>query len=225
MDRQINNLDTKLHEHLEIDHGDVTTYVNIFDAEPDYVHIILGKIDNSGKLQFNKSELFLTKEQFEQLSDFFSTAERKSSARERAARIEAWRSEWLEQAEAQQSLVDDVDNDHIDLQRPSLCRDIQDAVIIKNKLRGSKNYCKRFYGTLCNNELVNGSQITGYSWRSTGGLIADILGEGDYMNWYCSGGEGFIDDEVRLDLLAIGWHIVPYDTDEQSDLYAEQKLL
>jgi hypothetical protein len=225
VNNQIDNLDTELHEHLEIDHGEVTTYVNVFDAAQDYVHIIFGKTDNLGKITFNKSEMFLTKEQFSELSNFLYAAERKSSARERAAMIESWRTEWLEQADKQESLIDDVDNDHIDMVRPNLIRNIQDSAEIKTKMRTSKNYCKRFYSTLCNNELAFGTYETSYSWRATGGLISEILGEGDYMNWYCSGGEGNIDEEVRADLLAIGWQVIPYDVDELRDHYTKQVLI
>lgn len=222
MDNQIDKLESEIHEHLEIDHGDVTTYVNIFDAKPDYIHVMIGKTDNSGKLQFNKLEMFLTEEQFKELAGFFSTVSSKVYLRDRAGALEKIRQEWMADFEKQEDFIQD-DKDHIDLQRPNLLRNIQDSDVIKMKMRNSRDYCVRFYGTLCNNELMYGDYITGYSWRATGGLIADILGEGDYMNWYCSGGEGHIDDEVQDDLLAIGWHVVPYK--EERDTYTPQRLL
>lgn len=71
------------------------------------------------------------------------------------------------------------------------------------------------------------------SWRYAGGIVAHIKQEGDYINWYCSGikydysqeeldtmtednrirckelmasvGEGTVTDEVRNDLLKLGW--------------------
>lgn len=222
MDNQIDNLESEIHEHLEIDHGDVTTYVNIFDAHPDYIHLMVGKTDNSGKLTFNKLEMFLTEDQFRDFSNFISAAASKVYRRDRAGHLEKIRQEWMADFEKQEDFIVD-DKDHIDLNRPNLLRDIQDSTNIKTKMRNSRDYCVRFYGTLCNNELMYGDYITGYSWRATGGLIADILGEGDYMNWYCSGGEGHIDDEVQDDLNAIGWHVVPYQ--EERDTYTQQRLL
>ena len=75
------------------------------------------------------------------------------------------------------------------------------------------------------------------SWRHAGGIIADMQQEGDYIEWYCSGikpdpltdhqfneltdeqqtsyltsrsfvGEGFVTDEIRADLLKLGWLVV-----------------
>jgi hypothetical protein len=225
VDSQINKIEAEIHEHLEIDHGDVTTYVNMFDAEPDYIHVMIGKTDNSGKLNFNKLEMFLSEEQFQELAGFFSSVSSKVYLRNSAARLEEFRKTWAEEAEKQVEIVD-ADNDHIDIRRPNLCRQIQDGVdfdSIKFKMRESKDYCKRFYATLCNNELFYGNYKTGYSWRATGGLIADIIAEGDYMDWYCSGGEGNIDEEVQQDLLDIGWEVKPYP--DEVDSYTQQRLL
>lgn len=81
-------------------------------------------------------------------------------------------------------------------------------------------------------------ELWGCSWRSAGGKIAEIQGKGDYMDWYCSGmgglaalpdetddeaqsnfnkrgyvPEGVVTDEIRADLLTLGWQPVPYDDD------------
>lgn len=48
------------------------------------------------------------------------------------------------------------------------------------------------------------------SWRYAGGLVADIRENGEsYIDFYCSGREGEIDQEVLDDLSTLGW--VPLD--------------
>lgn len=77
------------------------------------------------------------------------------------------------------------------------------------------------------------------SWRYAGGIIADMQQKGDYIDWYCSGirndiseeeiakfnddqmafykqtlayvSEGFVTDEIREDLLKLGWIVLDED--------------
>lgn len=71
------------------------------------------------------------------------------------------------------------------------------------------DFAQKIYANLCNlvwYDYVNDEVIT-FSWRGSGGFVAGIrqLGE-DYMDFYCSGNEGEIDDEIEN--LFESWNIV-----------------
>lgn len=92
-------------------------------------------------------------------------------------------------------------------------------------LRGSLNvrekvkddtYAQHLYHSLCNTDWIRNEfypllrqdpdkDFWHCSWRYAGGIVADLREEGDYMDWYCSGSEGYIDEEVAADLAEIGW--------------------
>ena len=103
-------------------------------------------------------------------------------------------------------------------------RDLKDSVIIRDKVRNDDDYAQRLYAMLCNNvfqptsvfEILKDAQW-GCSWRYAGGVIADIRCEGDYMDWYCSGSEGKIYEDIDEDLKSIGWRVIPnyYNSEEE----------
>jgi len=210
------DLDNTLHEHLEMENADVTVYINAFEipVPKDMYHVVLGKIDPQGKITYNKQEFFFDEEQLNTVCDFFGNVKRKLRMNNSHALVEQFRLNWLADEEKQESFVED-DTDHVDNNRINLFRDIQDSTTIKLKMRTSKDYCKRFYATLCNNQLHKDGQVISYSWRSTGGLVADILCTGDYLDWYCSGNEGWIDTEVQQDLAVLKWEVKHYPDEEE----------
>ena len=71
---------------------------------------------------------------------------------------------------------------------------------------------------MCNNWFIKGKDKWMTSWRGSGGIVADLrrCGE-DYIDWYCSGmakvegyvEEGFITEEIAMDLFLLGWTIKP----------------
>jgi hypothetical protein len=108
------------------------------------------------------------------------------------------------------------------------------------KVRSSEGYAQNLYAAMCNREFQKNEvwpllkdQHWGCSWRYAGGIVADMRGEGDYIDWYCSGiqgmdddqfqeldaeskerylymknnfvGEGVVTDEIRQDLEKLGW--------------------
>lgn len=226
MNRFDQYMDEKVHKHLEIEIGDTLIYVNVFeiDIPENHYHVIMGHQDALGKIKYNKQEFFLSEEDFSKFAHFFDDCNRQISIRRSHSVVEELRREWIQEAEKQTDFVED-DSDHVSLDTPNLFRDIIDSQTIKNKMRASKSYCKKFYAAMCNTNVykVGAEGEWGMSWRSAGGLVADILGEGDYLDWYCSGNEGFVDDEIADDLNEISWVAVPMEVDLSE--YKQERLL
>ena len=109
----------------------------------------------------------------------------------------------------------------------NLEKDLLNSDWIKNKCRTSKIYAQNLYAAMANNSFfyADGGRIDkewGCSWRYAGGIVAELVGEGgNYMDYYASGisnsngfvVEGFITDEIRLDLLKMGWIVKPYESE------------
>lgn len=104
--------------------------------------------------------------------------------------------------------------------RDNLEYDLRTSDVIAAKC-ANRNYARRLYSALCNNRFQRNDvwpilqdKYWTCSWRYAGGIISDILQEGDYLDWYCGGDEGLVSDEVRQDLFALGWTIHPYEEEE-----------
>lgn len=114
-------------------------------------------------------------------------------------------------------------------------RDLMSNQELIAKVQINRVYAQHLYAALCNNEWIYQDilpvlkdQRWSCSWRSAGGIIADMRGEGDYLDWYCSGmtvwaeadiddpndpelehvPEGMVTEEVARDLAQIGWRKV-----------------
>ena len=66
--------------------------------------------------------------------------------------------------------------------------------VMVEKVRSREEYAQNLYAALCNNTFQQNEvwpRLTGTtwscSWRSSGGIVADMRGSGDYIDWYCSG--------------------------------------
>lgn len=115
-------------------------------------------------------------------------------------------------------------------QNNNLEYDLRSTDWILEKTRTSETYAQNLYAALCNNEFVKNDvwpllkeERWSCSWRYAGGIIADMREEGDYIDWYCSGmggptgdmgfdgylPESVVSDEVREDLLKLGWLVIP----------------
>jgi hypothetical protein len=106
---------------------------------------------------------------------------------------------------------------------------------ILQKVRNSESYAQNLYAAMCNRDFMKidvipilKDQLWHCSWRYAGGIIADMKGEGDYIDWYCSGigshesgyglsgksgngyvSEGTVTSEIEADLLKLEWRVMP----------------
>lgn len=75
--------------------------------------------------------------------------------------------------------------------------------------KGEPILAQRLYGSITNQDWQHeGGELAGYSFRAAGDLIAAIIGQGDYLDWYCSAPEGEVDEEVAELLAGEGWRPV-----------------
>jgi hypothetical protein len=111
---------------------------------------------------------------------------------------------------------------------------------IIEKVRADKSYSQNLYAALCKNYFVREENIFDLlkekywdcSWRKAGGIVANMLDEGDYIDWYCSGmgglnaeyvlnetemqwksrtryvTEGTVTEEIGHDLRRLGWIVI-----------------
>lgn len=128
--------------------------------------------------------------------------------------------------------------------------DLRSTKWICDKAKANEAYAQNLYAAMCNREFVKNEMwpiLTdkrwSASWRRAGGIVANMIEEGDYIDWYCSGiredigdeeynnmskeaqekylfmknkfvSEGQVTDEIRQDLLKLGWIVAPDELDE-----------
>jgi len=85
------------------------------------------------------------------------------------------------------------------------------------------SYAHKLYAALCNtvwqpDDVIDILQEKTWSasWRSAGGIVAELRNcDEDYLNWYCSGFEGYVHEDIRKDLKRIGWVCIEEDSPEE----------
>lgn len=112
----------------------------------------------------------------------------------------------------------------LEWQENNLEFDLRSTQWIVDKVRANETYAQNLYAALCNQAWqrcdlwpILKNQHCLYSWRTIGGIVANMRGQGDYMDWYCSGigaekpfaVESEITDEIRTDLKKLGWVQIP----------------
>jgi hypothetical protein len=109
-------------------------------------------------------------------------------------------------------------------QKDNLEYDLRTTDWILVKSRASEAYAQNIYAALCNTQWqkidvmpILKDEWWHCSWRYAGGIVADMLEKGDYIEWYCSGimqegcyiagyvSEGTVTEEIQADFRRIGW--------------------
>jgi hypothetical protein len=116
--------------------------------------------------------------------------------------------------------------------------DLRTTDWILAKARTRKEYAQNIYAALCNMRWqkldtfpILKDEYWSCSWRSAGGIVANMLQKGDYIDWYCSGiggglsmddtrpegyvSESTVTEEIRIDFQKLGW--VPSEWPEDTD--------
>ena len=146
----------------------------------------------------------------------------------------------------EQIKIDDANKIHNpDWQRNNMEYDLRSSKELCDKVKQSDNYAQNLYAAMCNMEWRKRDLLPemkeenwSRSWRSAGGIIADMREQGDYIDWYCSGigneelgngltgvipdvtdgrnyvPEGVVTEEIELDLNRLGWRPIPYNDEE-----------
>ena len=104
-----------------------------------------------------------------------------------------------------------------------LAEDLHADLDIRAKMQNPA-YAHKMYAALCNTKWqptdvidILKERTWQSSWRSTGGIVAELRDcDENYLDWYCSGYEGYVHPEVRADLKRIGWVCVEEDDPEES---------
>lgn len=146
----------------------------------------------------------------------------------------------------QQDLVKQADEQW---KKNNLEYDLRSTTWICDKAKAREEYAQNIYAALCNqtwqrNDVwpVLKNETWSCSWRYAGGIVADMLEKGDYMDWYCSGirgdsaldneeltpeqrarvawydqhfvSESVVTDEIREDFFRLGWIPVNLDSNK-----------
>lgn len=118
--------------------------------------------------------------------------------------------------------------------------DMRGAPWFMEKIKDNK-YAQNVYAAFCNMRwqpqdvwsILKDEDYWSCSWRSAGRIVSELRGEGDYLDWYCSGigsgvtvndpikeghvPEGCVTDEIKHDLGLLGWQPSEWPNNEQVD--------
>ena len=174
----------------------------------------------------------------------FQVDEAKRRAEEKGEEVpEAYVKMWMSAKEQDEANLVDPEWQHNNLEY-----DLRSTEWILAKARASDSYAQNIYAAMCNMRWqrldafpILKDEYWSCSWRSAGGIVADMLEQGDYIDWYCSGmggldgdydpaggetfeqwqtrtkyvPEGTVSDEILADFKVLGW--TPSEWPEDKD--------
>lgn len=75
-----------------------------------------------------------------------------------------------------------------------------------SRLKNDTNLCEELWAALSNIVWRNseGKEVS-YSFRGAGALIARLIDDGDYLDWYCCRQAGVVSDFIKDELEKQGW--------------------
>ena len=107
--------------------------------------------------------------------------------------------------------------------KPDLESDLFNSDYIVEKCKNDIFYARHLYAALCNNRFFKNDQEWTCSWRQSGAIVADLRNQGEcYLDFYCSGNESIVTEEIEKDLLDLGWTIKPYEPRLQPSIYRNE---
>lgn len=89
--------------------------------------------------------------------------------------------------------------------------DLSESREIREQLQADPTLAQELYAGLCNNVFRHASMTAeegwSCSWRYAGGVVAGLVDpeHQDYLDYYCSGNEGYVSDRIRQMLSSLGW--------------------
>ena len=93
---------------------------------------------------------------------------------------------------------------------PDLETDLMSSARIAELVQ-DRRFAEDLYRAFCETRWFRNGKEWGCTWRGAGGIVADLRDRGEeYIDFYCSGGEGTVTTEVAAELAKLGWTWTPY---------------
>jgi len=81
--------------------------------------------------------------------------------------------------------------------------------LFTGKLKENNDFGKELWSALANVHWSHkddpGDTVFGHSFRSAGSLIASMLRNSHYMDWYCSAHDGVVSEYIASKMAVKGW--------------------